>query len=252
MKIIDLSATIENSPEGTPDFVKTEIEYVRHAEGAVQAEAILGVPGRLFRNGEGWAVEVIKRLGTHDTTHVDAPWHFNSIIQGKPAMTIDQVPLEWFFGDGITLDMCAKAEGDAVTVVDIEKELMKTGVRLKPMDIVLVRTGRDIFYGQPDYIFKGCGVTAAATKWLYEKGIRVMGIDAWGWDRPLNLQAQVAVEKNQAGIIWESHQVDLQYLHMERLMNLGALPPSGFKIACFPLKIKGASAAPARVVAILP
>ena len=37
---------------------------------------------------------------------------------------------------------------------------------------------------------------------------------------------------------------------MEQLVNLGALPPFGFKVSVFPLKIKGASAAPARVVAI--
>ena len=38
----------------------------------------------------------------------------------------------------------------------------------------------------------------------------------------------------------------------ERLCNLGELPPDGFQVACFPLRIVGASAAPARVVAILP
>jgi kynurenine formamidase len=41
-------------------------------------------------------------------------------------------------------------------------------------------------------------------------------------------------------------------LQIERLVNLGSLPPSGFKVACFPLKIRGGSAGPARVVAVLP
>jgi kynurenine formamidase len=39
---------------------------------------------------------------------------------------------------------------------------------------------------------------------------------------------------------------------MERLVNLGALPPHGFQVACFPLKIVGGSAGPTRAVAILP
>ncbi len=78
-----------------------------------------------------------------------------------------------------------------------------------------------------------------------------MGIDAWGWDRPLHLQAQEAIKKNAPGIFWAAHQADLDYSQIERLVNLDALPPTGFKVACFPLKIKGASAAPARVVAIL-
>jgi kynurenine formamidase len=34
-------------------------------------------------------------------------------------------------------------------------------------------------------------------------------------------------------------------------VNLGELPPAGFTVSCLPLKVKGASAAPARVVAIL-
>ena len=94
-------------------------------------------------------------------------------------------------------------------------------------------------------------VTAEATKWLYDKGVRVMGIDAWGWDIPLNLQAQQAIAKNAPGIFWAAHQADLAYSHMERLTNLGVLPGSGFTVACFPLKIQGASAAPTRVVAIM-
>ncbi len=252
MPIIDLSAPIAPSPEGTPPFLKTEIEYNDHAAGAAQAQAILQTPPHLFRNSEGWATETITRLGTHDSTHVDAPWHYNSQIQGQRAQTIDELPLEWFFNDGVVLDMSRKADGDAVTTADIEAELERIGYTLKPLDIVLIRTGRDAFYNAPDYIFKGCGVSVEATRWLYEKGVRVMGIDAWGWDAPLNLQAAEALKAQQPGILWAAHQVDLPYAQIERLVNLESLPPFGFKVACFPLKIKGGSAGPARVVAILP
>jgi kynurenine formamidase len=78
-----------------------------------------------------------------------------------------------------------------------------------------------------------------------------MGIDAWGWDRPLNMQAADALEKQQEGVFWQAHQADLAYSQIERLFNLAALPTTGFTVACFPLRIVGASAAPARVVAIL-
>jgi kynurenine formamidase len=77
-----------------------------------------------------------------------------------------------------------------------------------------------------------------------------MGIDAWGWDRPLRLQAAEALERDRPGIFWEAHQADLPYSQIERLVGLGQLPPDGFMVACFPLPIAGASAAPARVVAI--
>jgi kynurenine formamidase len=53
-------------------------------------------------------------------------------------------------------------------------------------------------------------------------------------------------------LFWEGHLVGLdhEYVHMEQLTNLKTLPASGFKLAVFPLKIKGGSSAPARVVTI--
>jgi kynurenine formamidase len=252
MRFVDLSAPIAPSPENTPPYLRTEITYGDHAAGAAQVQALLGVPPQLLRDGEGWAVETFTRFGTHDSTHVDAPWHYNSHIQGRRAQTIDELPLEWFFGDGVILDMTTKGDGDAMTAADAQAELARIGYALRPLDIVLVRTGRDADYSRPDYMFRGCGVTAEATHWLYEQGVRVMGIDAWGWDAPLDRQARVALARQEPRIFWAAHQADLAYAQIERLFNLGALPPFGFKVSCFPLKIVGGSAGPARVVALLP
>jgi kynurenine formamidase len=251
MPLIDLSAPIAASPAELPEPLRTEIEFQDHAAGAGEIERLLGVGPELLRDREGWATETFTRFGTHNSTHVDAPWHYNSRVGGEPAQTIDQLPLDWFFSDGVVLDMTAKEDGDAVEPADLEAELGRIGHELKERDIVLVRTGRDEFYEQPDYIARGPGVSAAATLWLYERGVRVMGIDAWGWDAPLHLQAEQAKQRGEPGIFWAAHQVDLPYSQIERLVNLGELPPRGFKVACFPLKVVGGSAAPARVVAIV-
>ncbi len=250
MPLIDLSAPVEASAAELPEVLRTEIEFEDHAAGATAIEGLLGVPPELLRDREGWATETFTRFGTHNSTHVDAPWHYNSKIGGERAETIDELPLEWFFSDGVVLDMTAKEDGDAVDVADVEAELERIGHELKELDIVLVRTGRDEFYAQPDYIARGPGVTAAATRWLHERGVRVMGIDAWGWDAPLHLQAEEAKARGEQGIFWAAHQADLRYSQIERLANLDKLPPTGFKVACFPLKIVGGSAAPARVVGI--
>lgn len=252
MKLVDLSASVAPSPQGVPPYLRTDIVYHSHAAGAAQAQALLKVPPSVFRNSEGWATETITNLGTHDTTHIDAPWHYNSNIGGQRAATIDELPLEWFYNDAVILDMSHKADGDPMSKSDAERELDRIGYKLKQLDIVLVRTGRDAFYSRPDYIFRGCGVTAETTRWLFDKGIRVMGIDAWGWDTPLDRQAKEAAEKNTQGIFWAAHQVDLPYAHIERLVNLAGLPSHGFKVCCFPLKIAGGSAGPARIVAMLP
>ena len=252
MRFVDLSAPIRQSPPETPEPLRTDIEYSGHAEGAAFIESLLGVPARLLRDGEGWATESFTRFGTHNSTHLDAPWHYNSRIGGEPAQTIDQLPLDWFFGPGVVLDMTAKEDGEAVEVADIEAELQRIGHELGTRDIVLVRTGRDAFLEEPGYIALGPGVSAEATRWLYERGVRVMGIDAWGWDAPLHLQAQQAIERDEPGVFWAAHQADLAYSQIERLVNLGELPSSGFQVACFPLRLEGASGAPARVVALAP
>ncbi len=252
MRFVDLSAPIRQSPSETPEALRTDIEFSGHSEGAAMIETLLGVPARLLRDGEGWSVETFTRFGTHNSTHIDAPWHYNSRIGGEPAQTIDQLPLDWFFGPGVVLDMTARADGQVVDVADIETELARIGHELAEREIVLVHTGRDAFLEEPAYMALGPGVSAEATRWLYERGVRVMGIDAWGWDAPLHVQAQQALERDEQGVFWAAHQADLPYSQIERLANLGELPATGFQVAAFPLRIEGAGGAPARVVAILP
>ena len=251
MPIVDLSVPLQPRPDER-DFVRVEIEYSDHAAGAAAIQQLFGVEPELLRNGEGWAVDSIRYLGTHSTTHVDAPWHYNSTIGGRPAKTIDQLPLEWFYGPGVVLDFSTREDGEAIGPAELEAALSAAGHDLGPGHIVLIRTDRDQFYEEADYPSRGAGVTAEGTRWLYDRGVRVMGVDAWGWDRPLHLQAEDARAAGRPGIFWAAHQVDLEYCQIERLANLGALPATGFTVACFPLRLVGGSAAPARVVAIVP
>jgi kynurenine formamidase len=251
MRIIDLSAPIEQSPPELPELLRTDISYADHAAGARDVDAMFGLPPALLRNREGWAIDTFTRFGTHNSTHVDAPWHYNSIVEGHPAQKIDEVPLEWFFAPGVVIDITHKADGEAMTVPDLEQGLKLAGHELAALDIVLVRTDCDRFYGQPDYMAHGCGVTAEATHWLCDHGIRVMGIDAWGWDAPLWMQAEEAKRRDEPGIFWAAHQADRAYCQIERLVNLSGLPPTGFTVSCLPLKLKGGSGAPARVVAMV-
>jgi kynurenine formamidase len=249
-QIVDLSHLITSDPPDLPDFLRCEVTYNDHDSGAAEFEQILRIDRRLLLRGEGPAGERLS-IGTHSVTHLDAPYHYNSTIQGHPSETIDELPLEWFFAPGVVVDALGREDGDAVSLEQMRAGVAAAGHRLEPLDIVLVHTGTDRYYGHRDYMHHGPGVTAAATRWLWEQGVRVVGIDAWGWDAPVRLQAELARERNEGGILWSAHQVDLPYSQIERLTNLAALPQTGFKVACFPLKIKRASAAPARVVAIL-
>lgn len=252
MNIIDLSKTIQYNPSD-PFFMKVRIKHKPHRK-AKWLIRYLGLPFRLFpKNFIGWADDSIQQMGVHATTHLDAPWHYAPTSEGKPAKTIDQVPLEWCYGDGIVIDMKHKADFEAITIDDIQQFLSKNNLSLKPGLIVLIKTGRDKYMGTKEFFERGTGMSAQATAWLIDQGIKVMGIDQWGWDLPLRYMVQKAKESGNAELFWEGHLVgrDKEYCHLEQLTNLDALPYRGFKVALFPLKIKGASAAPARVVAIM-
>ena len=85
MPLIDLSAPIRNDPPELPDVLRTEIELSGHDEGAELIQTMFGVGPELLRDGEGWANDTFMRFGTHSSTHIDAPWHYNSKIGGEPA-----------------------------------------------------------------------------------------------------------------------------------------------------------------------
>ena len=122
---------------------------------------------------------------SHTGTHVDAPFHYGpTSADGTPAKSIDELPLEWFHGDGVVLDLRHKAPGDFIEISDLEEALAKIDYELKPMDIVLLWTGTDRKLHSKEY-FEQPGMGRDSTLWLVqEKGIKVIGIDAFGFDRP--------------------------------------------------------------------
>ena len=90
--------------------------------------------------GEGWAMETIT-VSTHNGTHMDAPYHYHSTMNnGERAITIDEIPLEWCFSDGVKLDLRSYDDGYVLTSNDLKSELKKIHYTLKPLDIVLVNT----------------------------------------------------------------------------------------------------------------
>ena len=99
----------------------------------------------------------------------------------------------------------------------------------------------------------GCGMGREATLYLLERGVRLTGTDAWSWDAPFVHTKEKYAATSDAGLIWEGHKAgrEIGYCHLEKLHNLEALPPDGFTISCFPVKIRGASAGWTRAVAIL-
>lgn len=259
MKLIDLSVALEMGIQSDPPIMEPQITYMNHRDTQAQMTGFFpGMSADELPDGDGWAVEMMQ-ISTHNGTHLDAPYHHHSTMDralvdgGRPAITIDEVPLEWCFQPGVKLDFRHFEDGYVVTPKDIEAELDRIGHTLSPLEIVVVNTAAGAAYGQPDYLVKGCGMGKAATLYLLERGVRVTGTDAWSWDAPFFFTAQKYAQEKDASIIWEGHRASMEigYCHMEKLANLDQLPASGFKVSCFPYKIKGASAGFTRAVAIL-
>ena len=253
-RIIDISMPLENDVQSDPPGYGPKIEYVTHQSSAKEVMAFFpGLKQEELPDGEGWAIEWV-RLMTHNGTHLDAPYHFATTMnKGERAITIDEVPLDWCFRPGVKLDFRSLPDGYVVTPADVDAELARIGHMLKPFDIVLVNTRAGSAYGKPDYVSAGAGMGRAATLYLLERGVRVTGTDAWSWDAPFVHTKEKFKESGDASLIWEGHKAgrEIGYCHLEKLHNLEALPPHGFTVACFPVKIRGASAGWTRAVAIM-
>jgi kynurenine formamidase len=119
---------------------------------------------------------------------------------------------------------------------------------------VLVRTDASRSFGHPGYELRHPGLRRSATAWLVHQGVRLIGIDAWGLDRPFDVMTREALNGD-SDQFWESHFYGLEheYCQIEKLSNLAAIPMAhGFQVAAFPVKLAHASGAWARVVALIP
>jgi kynurenine formamidase len=251
--ILDLSVALSNRGSPTPSG-PPRIKYRDHRQSLLgMLWFFRGLRKRDLPNEEAWAYETV-RLSTHAGTHLDAPYHYASTMDGgKRALTIDEIPLPWCFQPGVKLDFRQLPDGHVVSAREIEDELSRIGHTLAPFEIVLVNTAAGAAQGHKSYVDRGCGMGREATLFLLERGVRLTGTDGWSWDAPFSSTAKRYRTTRDPSIIWEGHKAgrDIGYCHLEQLTNLEALPPTGFKVACFPVKVESASAGWTRAVAIL-
>ena len=155
-RFVDISVPLESGIKSDPEFMLPEIGYQTHLETAPQMSSFFeGLEASDLPDGEGWAMETIKR-STHNATHVAAPWHYHSTMDhatedgGVRAITIDEVPLDWFMRPGVKLDFRGYDDGYVVMPDDLEREFQAIGHEIQPYDIFLANTSAGARYGGPE------------------------------------------------------------------------------------------------------
>lgn len=173
----------------------------------------------------------------HVSTHIDAPAHFDP--KGK---TIDEMPPELFLeAPAVWLDCSKKGAGEAITPAELEEATAAASETISPGDVVLLYTGCSRQWGKAGYRLGVRPVSPAAVEWLLAKGVKLFGVDG--------------PEIDDDPIEWPAHKL-LREHEFYILENLALWPavtelPTRFRIIAMPLAIRGATAAPARVVVVL-
>lgn len=188
----------------------------------------------------------------HGGTHIDAPIHF---AEGK--QTVDQIPLSRLTGEAVKIDVSAKAKDNRDYLISIGDLLAweeKHQMQIPAESIVLLYTGFSDYY--PNKVrYMGTslrGVEAVkllhfpglhpdAANWLIEnRNINAIGIDTPSIDygQSQYFKTHVALMTNNVPAF-------------ENLTNLDQLPDKSFNVVALPMKIKGGSGAPLRIVALV-
>lgn len=185
----------------------------------------------------------------HGGTHLDAPIHF---AEGQAA--VDAIPLAQLVRPAVVIDIAAKAARNAdyaLGAADLAA-WEKTHGRIPEGVIVLVRTGwakrwpdRKRYLGTDkpgdttNLHFPGIAPEAAAE--LAKRRVAGVGIDTASIDHGPSKDFRTHRVLNAAGIYG-----------LENLANLEKLPATGATVMALPMKIRGGSGAPVRVLALLP
>ena len=265
MKIIDLSLPID---ETAFEVHKVDIQRISHKAGVekfnrvIMGKTLLGrikyalgqriVKKEQLPDEEFLSLEIV-RAPVHVGTHLDYSFHYGSKSENRPSKTADEIPLEYCFQAGVKLDLRHKKPNEVIKDQDLRESLEKINYQLKPLDIVLLQTGADKLYGRPEYFSDYPGVDPSAIEYLLDKGVKIFGVDTMGIDRPYRFMLAEFLKTKDPKKFYPAHFYGRQkeFIHIERLANLEKLPGTGFKVLCFPVRIRNTGAAWSRVVALL-
>jgi kynurenine formamidase len=197
----------------------------------------------------------VQRYGapTHVGTHVDAPRHF---VEGGD--TIDELPLDWFAGPGVVLDL-KRGEAGEIPLADVEAAAEAAG-GVRDGDVVLVRTGWGANFDDHDAYRRYPWLAPEVADWLLDRGVTLLAVDTISPDRPRAMRPDEWDAYPHHRTLLPEGVLIAEHLYLEevaggeaRSASDGAsghdVPASRLEVFGFPMKLQDGDGAPVRFVA---
>jgi arylformamidase len=161
-------------------------------------------------------------LGSHTGTHVDAPHHY---LDGRS--TVEAMTLESLVGPAQVIEL---TEQRHITAPDLESASIPAGTTR-----LLLKTPNSRFWNDDEFHTDFVGLTGDAAQWLVARSLVLVGIDYLSIERFRSPEHEVHKTLLAANVV------------IVEGLDLRAVPPGEYTMACAPLKVVGADGAPARV-----
>ena len=226
LQLVDLTQEIYQGmsifPMHQPTFIMTNMTYEENMKKT--GSKTLGFSARNLLISE------------HAGTHTDAVSEF------KPGgATVDKMPLSYYWGSAICVDLSSIPASRYIEPRDLEQAVRTSGQQIQHGDIFVMYTAHhernvDTERYQTTYT----GLSYAGAKWLAERGVVNIAVDAPSIDHPNDLN-------------FSGHMVCAEYdiTNTENLCNLKGLAGRRFLFIGLPLKIRDGSGSPIRAIALL-
>jgi kynurenine formamidase len=226
-RIVDLSQEIYTGMMVYPGHLKTVLfDHASHDETAPRFDGGFSFQTKGFL------------MNDNGPTHVDS---FSHLDPDPSAQTIDEMPLELFYGEAVCIDVTGAEPRTDIGVERVERGLADAQQELHSGDIVLFYTGTATKYGgTPEYVSEFPGLGADVADWIVARGVKSFGVDTCTPDNPSSRTYPIHM-------MGRAHHIT----HYENLTNLDQVAGRRFTFIGLPLKLKGAHGGPTRAVAVL-
>ena len=248
-----MSATVNDKPIGAPtlgaELLDRRLELVDLTGEFYQGMPMFSLHQAPFIMVNHTHEEAVTRLGVnlrfsarnlliseHTGTHTDAIYEYD-----EDGPTLTESPLAYYWGDAVCIDVSDTRFPDRIEPDVLERALERSGQEIRRGDIVLLYTGtHERLWPEQRYLTEYTGLSEAGARWLAERGVVNIGIDAVSIDAhdDADFMAHVVCK-------------EFQIVNTESLTNLSKVANRRFLFMGLPLNLRGGTGSPIRAVALL-